>query len=79
MRLDDHGGTVANSYLRKVERRGGALVNVPEKTYPQLSQFWRYKPADFLAQPVYTRKYQGADWPKSCTSYASDCGLEGSR
>ena len=77
MKLDDHGGTVANAYLRKVVRQGKNLVNVPQKTYTDVSQYWHYKPEDFLKQPVYDRKNQGADWPTSCSSYASDCPLPG--
>ena len=45
-------------YIRKVERRGGKLVNTVLKTYPQVSQFWTYNPLEFLKNPVYSR-----DWP----------------
>ena len=62
--LDRYGGTVGNAYLRKVVRNSsGELVNEVVKTYPHVSQFYRYDPRQFLAQPVYSRKYQGADWP----------------
>jgi branched-chain amino acid transport system substrate-binding protein len=77
MQLDDHGGTVANVYLRKVGRDQGALVNQVQKTYPNISQFWNYKPDAFLKQPVYSRKYQGKDWPTSCDAFAKDCPLKG--
>ena len=77
MRLDQYGGTVANAYLRKVVRQGKNLVNVPQRTYPNVTQFWHYQPEGFLQQPVYSRQYQGADWPTSCSAYASDCPLNG--
>jgi len=41
--------------IRKVERKGGKLVNTVVKTYPQVSQFWTYDPKAFLAAPVYSR------------------------
>jgi branched-chain amino acid transport system substrate-binding protein len=75
--LDDQGGTEGNAYLRKVVRQGGHLVNTVQKTYPNVSQFWNYKPDAFLKQPVYTRKYQGVDWPKSCGDFVRSCPLKG--
>jgi branched-chain amino acid transport system substrate-binding protein len=74
MALDSHGGTVANVYLRKVIRnKEGKLENEVVKTYPNTSQFFNYKPDQFLKEPVYSRQYQGTDWPKSCTAYARAC------
>jgi branched-chain amino acid transport system substrate-binding protein len=62
--LDRYGGPVGNVYLRKVVRNEqGELVNQVERTYRDVSQFWKYNPEQFLAQPVYSRKYQGVDWP----------------
>jgi branched-chain amino acid transport system substrate-binding protein len=76
MRLDEHGGTIADVYLRKVVRAyDGALVNEVQRTYEDVSQFWRYDPQQFLAQPVYSRGAQGADWPASCDAYVSECPL----
>lgn len=77
MKLDDHGGTTMNVYLRKVQRQGNNLVNVPEKTYEDVGQFWHYDPTAFLKQPVYDRGYMGQDWPTSCDAYASDCPISG--
>ncbi len=54
-RIDGYGNPVENIYIRKVERRGGKLVNVVLKTYPNVSQFWTYNPKEFLAAPVYSR------------------------
>jgi branched-chain amino acid transport system substrate-binding protein len=43
-----------------VERVGGRLQNTVIHTYPNISQFWSYKPEDFLKNPVYDRdKYPG--------------------
>ncbi|HEX7052394.1 MAG TPA: ABC transporter substrate-binding protein [Burkholderiales bacterium] len=59
-RMDDYGNPVMPIYIRKVERRGGKLVNAVVKTYPDISQFWKYPPKQFLASPVYSRDYPPA-------------------
>ncbi len=56
-RLDAYGNPVQNVYVRKVERVGGELQNKVIYTYPNVSQFWKYKPEEFLKQPVYSREY----------------------
>jgi branched-chain amino acid transport system substrate-binding protein len=56
-RLDDHGNPVQSVYIRKVERVGAELQNSVIFTYPNVSQFWKYKPEEFLKQPVYSRDY----------------------
>ena len=56
-KLDDYGNPVQNIYIRKVERVGGELQNTVVYTYPGVSQFWKYKPEEFLKQPVYSREY----------------------
>ena len=55
VRFDEFGNVVGNIYIRKVERKGGRLVNSVIKTYPDVSQFWTYKPDEFLKNPVYSR------------------------
>jgi branched-chain amino acid transport system substrate-binding protein len=78
MHLDKYGGTVANVYMRKVIRDSrGRLFNKVLKTYPNTSQFYNYKPEQYLKQPVYSRKDQGKNWPTSCDAYARDCPLKG--
>lgn len=57
MHLDAYGSPVQDVYVRKVERVNGALQNTVVHTFPQVSQFWKYNPADYLAQPLYTRSY----------------------
>ena len=56
--FDPYGNVVGNVYIRKVERKEGRLVNSVIHTYPNVSQFWTYKPEEFLKNPVYSR-----DWP----------------
>ena len=42
-----------------VKRPDGRYWNVPLETYPQVSQFWTYKPEEYLKQPSYSRTFQG--------------------
>lgn len=58
IKLDALGNPLMDVYIRKVERKDGRLVNSVVKTYPAVSQFWKYETKDFLANPVYSR-----DWP----------------
>lgn len=58
VKFDSYGNVVGNVYIRKVERKDGRLVNAVVHTYPDVSQFWKYDPKAFLANPVYSR-----DWP----------------
>jgi len=57
MRLDEYMNPIQNIYVRKVERVGGELQNTVIQTYQNVSQFWTYKPEDFLKKPVYSRDY----------------------
>ena len=57
--FDDLGNVVGNIYIRRVEKKGGQLVNAVIKTYPNVSQFWTYNPDEFLKNPVYNRE----TWP----------------
>ena len=47
-------------YIRKVEKKDGKYVNTVMKTYPNVSQFWTYKPEEFLKEPVFSRDYPPA-------------------
>ncbi|MGE4658578.1 MAG: ABC transporter substrate-binding protein [Gammaproteobacteria bacterium] len=58
--FDDHGNVVGNIYIFEVQERDGKLVNVPIKTYENISQFWTYDPEAFLAEPVYSRDHPPA-------------------
>ncbi len=56
-KLDSYGNPVQNIYIRKVEKVGGQLQNSVIQTIPNVSQFWKYKPEEFLKQPVYSREF----------------------
>jgi len=56
-RIDEYGNPIQAIFIRKVERRGGKLVNGVVRVYPNVSQFWTYDPKQFLASPVYSRDY----------------------
>ena len=58
--FDQYGNVVGNVYIRKVERKDGRLVNTVIYTYPNVSQFWTYKPDEFLKNPVYSRDFPPA-------------------
>ncbi len=60
IKLDEWGNPTQNVYILKVERVGGKLTNTILQTYPMVSQFWTYKPDDFLKLPAYSRDYPPA-------------------
>jgi branched-chain amino acid transport system substrate-binding protein len=57
MRFDDYGNPIMNIYVRKVERVNGRLQNTVIHTFPNVTQFWTYRPEEFLKNPVYSRDY----------------------
>ena len=57
MRFDEYSNPIMNIYVRKVERVNGRLQNTVIHTFPMVSQFWTYKPEEFLKNPVYSRDY----------------------
>jgi branched-chain amino acid transport system substrate-binding protein len=57
MKLGSYGNPIQNIYIRKVEKVNGELQNTVIYTYPNVSQFWKYKPEEFLKHPVYSREY----------------------
>ena len=57
MKLDFYGNPIENIYVRKVEKVKGELQNTVIHTFPGVSQFWKYKPEEFLKQPVYSRDF----------------------
>jgi branched-chain amino acid transport system substrate-binding protein len=58
--FDHFGNVVGNVFIRKLERKDGKLTNAIIKTYPDVSQFWTYDEAKYLAAPVYTRDAEPA-------------------
>jgi branched-chain amino acid transport system substrate-binding protein len=57
VRLDSTGNPIENIYVRKVERKNGRLQNTVIHTFKNVSQFWTYKPEEYLKQPAYSRNY----------------------
>ena len=57
IKLDEYNNPTENVYILKVEKVGGRLQNTVIHTYPMVSQFWTYKPEDFLKAPAYDRNY----------------------
>ena len=61
--LDEMRNPIQNIYIKKVEKKKllgfdkDELWNTVIKTYPKVSQFWKYDKAEFLKQPVYSRDY----------------------
>jgi branched-chain amino acid transport system substrate-binding protein len=61
--LDDMRNPVQNIYIRRVENKKmfgydkDELWNTVIKTYPNVSQFWKYGKETFLQQPVYSRDF----------------------
>ena len=53
--LDEYGNPIENVYVRRVERVNGELQNTVIETFPRVSQFWKYNPADYLKEPLYAR------------------------
>ena len=57
IKMDPYGNPIQNIYVRKIERVDGKLQNTVIHTYPEVSQFWKYNPEEFLKQPVYSRDF----------------------
>ena len=57
IKLDEYGNPTENVYIVRVDKQGGKLVNTIVHTYPLVSQFWTYKPEEFLKNPAYSRDY----------------------
>ncbi len=57
VQLDEYGTPILDIYIRKVARLNGKLENTILKTYPQVGQFWTYKPAEFVTRPPFSRDY----------------------
>ena len=60
VRLDAYGNPIYDVFIRKVVKRSdGKYWNVPIESYPNVSQFWNYKPDEYMKQPPYSRTFQG--------------------
>jgi branched-chain amino acid transport system substrate-binding protein len=54
LKFDQYGAPIQNFYIRKVQVVDGQRQNVIAHTYPSVSQFWTWTPAQFMALPPYT-------------------------
>ena len=60
LKLDAYDNPIQNVYISKIEKikhpaLGEVLTNVPFKTYEGVSQFWTWKPEEFLERGPYKR------------------------
>jgi branched-chain amino acid transport system substrate-binding protein len=60
LKLDAYDNPIQNVYISKIEKvkhpvLGEVLTNVPIKTYEAVSQFWKWKPEEFLERGAYKR------------------------
>ncbi|MPZ45025.1 MAG: ABC transporter substrate-binding protein [Betaproteobacteria bacterium] len=61
--FDDMRNPVQNIYIKKVEKKAmfgypnQELWNTVIKTYPDVSQFWKYDKKEYLKTPLYSRDY----------------------
>jgi branched-chain amino acid transport system substrate-binding protein len=55
--LDAYGNPIDNTYILKMSKGPNSYRNVLLKTYEKTSQFWIWKPEEYLKQPVYTKDY----------------------
>lgn len=57
VRFDKFGQGISTIFIRDIEKVGGKLTNVTKKTYNNVSQFWTYDTAKYLAEPAFSRSY----------------------
>jgi len=57
IKYDHLGNVIGDFFIRRVEKVNGKYFNKTVKTYHNVSQFWTYDEAKFLATPVYSRNY----------------------
>src|SRR5205814_10152145 len=57
IKLDEYGNPTENVYIVRVDQMGGRLQNTVIHTYPMVSQFWTYRPDEFLKTPADDRTY----------------------
>jgi len=60
LRLDEYDNPIQNVYVSKIAKvkhpvLGEILNSIPIKTYPEVSQFWKWKPEEFMAGGPYKR------------------------
>jgi len=53
MKLDANHAPIHTAYILKVEKKAGALQNVPIAGYPDTNQFWKWNPDAFMKMTPY--------------------------
>jgi branched-chain amino acid transport system substrate-binding protein len=53
VKLDAFHNPIHSVYMLKTERKGALLQNTPIATYPNVTQFWTWKPDELMAMPSY--------------------------
>ena len=53
IKFDEYGAPIQNYFIRKAQMVDGQRQNVILKTYPAVTQFWTWSPAEFMAMPPY--------------------------
>lgn len=75
--LDEHGNVLHDVYIREVvQRDDGTWWNEVIEKFEGVGPTFHYDYDTYLAQPVYSRDYQGVDWPENCDAFADDCPLD---
>ncbi len=59
MKLDQYGNPVQNIYICKLEKVKDGYQNKIIHTYNAVSQFWKSKPEDYLAKPLFSKYNPG--------------------
>lgn len=60
LKMDEYDNPIQNVYITRIQKInhpaiGPVLTNVPIKTYENVSQFWNWKPEEFLKRGPYQR------------------------
>jgi branched-chain amino acid transport system substrate-binding protein len=58
--MDEYDNPIQNVYVTRIQKInhpviGPVLINVPIKTYENVSQFWTWTPEEFLKRGPYKR------------------------
>ncbi len=53
VKLDSYHNPIHPIHIRKVEARGNEYVNAVIATYPNVNQFWKWNPKEYLLMPSY--------------------------
>jgi branched-chain amino acid transport system substrate-binding protein len=55
--MDQDGNPVVSIFVRKLERADGKLRNTVVHTFPKVTNYWNYSPAEFAKVPEFSRDY----------------------